>query len=113
MTTSTDLVEVEVPAEQVRADDHLDGVRVVRVDVTDQQVTAVLVDGAATLPRGHLVRVTRPASAGTPGQPAPAIDPTEFAAVRDLALSLADAASTGKATEPVRKAADRVRKAKP
>lgn len=63
----------------------------------------------------ELVQVERAESPPPPPPPAPepvpAVDPGEFAAVRDLALAIADVQPpTGKAAAPIREAAEKVRR---
>jgi hypothetical protein len=114
-----DLVEVEVPPEQVRDRDALlvDGVEhyVDGAPVVGEHEVTVRVPDPLPIPRGVLVRVRRPRSETTlADRSLIPIDPVEYAAVRDLALSLADlataqGASVDPATEQVLRGRERVR----
>lgn len=82
---------------------------------TDRVLTSPLPEDPA-----ELVEVERlappPGTPEEPAAPAPAVDPDEYAAVRDLALALADLQpSPGKSapTAPVKDAAARIRGQKP
>lgn len=116
MTDPADRVEVQVPAEHVRAGDlladHGDGeVRQVIPDAVPEYVYAFAPE-QIPLVRSVLVRVRRAPDLVDPPD-TPTVDPVEYAAVRDLALAIADLQPpTGKAAAPVRDAADRVRKAR-
>lgn len=118
MTDPVDRVEVQVPAEQVRVGDlladHGDGeVRQVIPDAAPDYVYAFAPE-QVPLVRSVLVRVRRARDLVGPPDTPPAVDPVEYAAVRDLALAIADlqpAPGKSAPTTAVHAAADRVRKA--
>jgi hypothetical protein len=99
--TSPDLVDVQVPPEQVRAGDRIaetgddEAIGPATIDRDDRYVAVPMRSGgAALLPRDRLVTVRRPRPTVEPPPVDPAPDLTgQLAEVRDLALALADSAS--------------------
>jgi hypothetical protein len=112
MTAPDDLVDLEVPAEQLRAGDVLviDTVEhhVERVDAGPDAIRAYVPD-ELPIPRGRLVPVRRPRSATSLADRPAAVDPVEYAAVRDLALALAEFAgpSPAKGADAGKRVTDR------
>lgn len=120
MTAPADFVEVQVPPEQVRVGDHIEDpndpaprpLRAVEQVIVDALPDFVYAFTPAQVPlrRDTLVAVYR---ARTPDpDPVPVPTAADLAAVRDLALALADQASPATKAK-IAPAVDRVKRTKP